>query len=72
MSFEIPIENMSVSEKLQAIELLWGSLADNPDSVPAPQWQAEELAARAERLKSGETPVSDWEDAERRFDELGK
>jgi len=72
MSFDIPIETMSVSEKIQAIELIWDSLASEPDSVPDQQWQAEELAARAKRLESGETSVSDWDEAEKRFDQLGQ
>ncbi len=71
MSINIPINSMSVSEKLEAIALIWGSLAQDPDSVPSPEWHAEELADRAKRLETGETTVSDWDDAEKRFDELG-
>ena len=71
MSLNIPIDSMSVSEKLAAIEQIWCSLSQDPESVPSPDWQAEELAARAQRLKTGETSVSEWDDAEKRFDELG-
>lgn len=62
---------MSVSEKLEAIELIWSSLVQHSDTIPSPDWHAKELAARSNRLKSGETTVSDWEEAEKRFDELG-
>ena len=68
----IPIENMSVREKLQAIELIWDSLAANPEDVPSPDWQADELDARQRRLDSGETKISTWDEAEKRFDDLGK
>ena len=67
----IPIDTMSVSEKLAAIELIWSSLTKDPDSIPSPDWHRDELEARANRLESGETTVSDWNDAEKRFDQLG-
>lgn len=68
----IPINEMSVSQKLEAISLIWDSLASDPNSIPVPDWQRDELAKRTERLESGETTISDWDDAEKRFDELGK
>jgi len=71
MAINIPINSMSVSEKLEAIELIWGSLAQDPDSVPSPEWHAEELARRTQRIEAGDTTVSDWDEAEKRFDELG-
>ena len=67
----IPVNEMSVSEKLQAISLIWDSLSDDPDSIPAPNWQREELEKRSQRLDSGEAKISDWDDAEKRFDQLG-
>ncbi len=62
---------MSVSEKLEAIELIWSSLSQDPESVPSPEWHADELAERTRRLETGEATVSDWDEAEKRFDELG-
>jgi putative addiction module component (TIGR02574 family) len=67
----IPINEMSVAEKLQAISIIWDSLSEDPDSIPVPNWQKEELKKRAERLDTGEATVSDWDEAEKRFDELG-
>ena len=67
----IPINEMSVAEKLEALTLIWDSLLEDPDSIPVPSWQQEELDKRAEKLDSGETSVSDWDEAEKRFDQLG-
>ena len=67
----IPLNEMSVAEKLQALALIWDSLSEDPDSIPSPDWQREELEKRAQRLDSGETTVSDWDEAEKRFDQLG-
>ena len=68
----IPLNKMSVSEKLEAISLIWDSLSSNPDDIPVPDWQRVELEQRLRRLDSGETTVSTWEEAEKRFDELGQ
>ncbi len=68
----IPVDQMSVTEKLQAISLIWDSLGDTPDQIPVPDWQRDELKRRGELLDSGESTVSDWDEAEKRFDQLGK
>jgi putative addiction module component (TIGR02574 family) len=68
----IPIDQMTVNEKLEAISLIWDSLGDTPDQIPVPDWQRSELERRSNRLDSGESAVSDWDDAEKRFDQLGK
>ena len=68
----IPIDQMSVSEKLEAISLIWDSLSSNPNAIPIPDWQRVELEKRLMRLDSGETTTSTWDEAEKRFDELGK
>jgi len=68
----IRIDQMSVNEKLEAISMIWDSLAETPELIPAPDWQRTELQRRGELLDSGESSVSDWDDAEKRFDQLGK
>lgn len=67
----IPLNQMSVTEKLEAISLIWASLATNPDNIPVPDWQRDELKRRGERLDSGEAKTSDWDEVEKRFDQLG-
>ena len=48
------IEQMSLEERLQAMELLWASLARIPDTVPSPDWHREVLAARVAKVERGE------------------
>lgn len=66
----IPIDKMSVSEKLEAFSFIWDRLGETPDAIPTPGWQQDELQRRSERLDSGESNVSDWDEAEVRFDRL--
>ena len=48
------IEQMSLAERLQTMELLWASLARTPNAVPSPDWHREVLAARLARIERGE------------------
>ena len=68
----IPLNEMSIAQKLDAIAMIWDSLSADPASIPIPDWQRDELAARSQRLDSGQTSVSDWDEAAKRFDQLGQ
>ena len=48
------IEQMSLEERLQTLELLWASLARTPDAVPSPDWHGEVLAPRLAMVERGE------------------
>jgi hypothetical protein len=54
----IPLETMSVAEKLEAMEAIWADLSRTPAHVPIPDWHREVLKARRE------SPATwlDWED----------
>jgi hypothetical protein len=58
---QIPIETMTIAEKLDAMEQLWTSLRSSPDYAP-PDWHGEILAARRRRIESGETSFSSLDD----------
>jgi hypothetical protein len=67
MKLELPLEEMSVAEKLEAMETLWADLSRNaPEWVP-PEWHAKVLEERERRLAAGEEEVLDWEEAKRRL-----
>jgi hypothetical protein len=48
------IEQMSLEERLQTLELLWASLARTPNAVPSPDWHGEVLATRLAKVERGE------------------
>jgi len=72
MSIDLPLESMSVAEKLRIMETVWASLCQKPADVASPEWHAKVLAERTRRLQSGEATVSTWSDAKRRLQELGR
>ena len=48
------IEQMTLEQRLQAMELLWTSISRNPDTVPSPDWHEEVLSSRRARIERGE------------------
>lgn len=65
MQFTIPLKQMSVEDKLQAIEEIWADLAETPENVPSPRWHADVLRAREKRISEGETHFMDIADAKK-------
>ena len=72
MSIELPLERMTVAEKLEVMEAIWESLCAQPADVPAPEWHGEVLADRKRRLETGEATVSNWDEAKKRLQDLGQ
>jgi len=50
----LPLNEMTITEKLVAINQIWDDLLLNSDDIPSPEWHKEVLSARAERVKSGQ------------------
>lgn len=48
------IDRMSVSERLQVMDQLWGSLSPHADEIPSPSWHQDVLADRKARVERGE------------------
>ena len=61
MPVELPLDQMSLPEKLQLMEVLWENLSRRPEELPSPAWHGEVLAECRRRAESGEGVFSDWE-----------
>lgn len=72
MAQDVPLNSMSVSEKLQLMEDVWTSLCQNTGDVQSPEWHEEVLSERRRRLEAGETNVSSWDEAKARLSKLGQ
>lgn len=72
MSIDVPVDSMSVAEKLQVLEQVWASLRKDGADLPSPEWHGAVLRERGARLESGEATVSDWDEARKRFEGLGR
>jgi len=63
----LPLEEMSVTEKLQVMEELWSDLCSNQDQIPIPQWHKDTLDRREELVKQGKATFVDWEITKKRI-----
>ena len=65
MPVTLPLESMSVEEKLHAMELLWDSLCGHAKGVVSPSWHGELLAQREQSLADGNDQFQTWEKAKK-------
>lgn len=63
MTAEIPVEQMTVEEKLRAMELLWENLRRDEKNIPVPQWHRDLLDEREQLIAKGQAHFEDWESA---------
>jgi hypothetical protein len=54
MFAESEIKSMSLTERLQAMELIWRSFSGSEDEVPSPDWHGEVLSERLAKVEAGE------------------
>jgi Putative addiction module component len=64
MSIET-VQQLSRSEKLKLMELLWEQLSRPDEALESPAWHAQELAETERRLAEGKEQVMDWEAAKK-------
>ena len=67
MTISLPLDQMSVEEKLQLMEAIWDDLIQHPDEVQPQAWHGKVLEAIEEAIARGEETFDDWEVAKRRI-----
>jgi Putative addiction module component len=63
MSKILPLEEMTLHEKLAAMEALWEDLARSPEAIESPAWHEEILDERRQQIADGKARFEDWETA---------
>ncbi len=63
MAVDLPLAQMSVDDKLQAMELLWAGLSKNPAQLASPAWHTDMLRNRREQLLQGQASFQGWDAA---------
>jgi putative addiction module component (TIGR02574 family) len=65
----IPIESLSIADKIILMERLWDDLSRRPSDIAPPDWHGDVLSARLQAVKEGKTQFVDWSDAKKRLRE---
>ena len=61
MSVNLPLDQMTTEEKLQAMEALWTDLTQNEEQFESPGWHKQVLQEREQRIESGQESFIDWD-----------
>ncbi|MDD5057232.1 MAG: addiction module protein [Sideroxydans sp.] len=65
--FEVPIAQLSFTQKLDLMETLWADMATHEKTLESPAWHAAILNEREAALDAGQLTVSDWAEAKERI-----
>jgi len=65
MDITIPLKDMTIEEKIQAMEIIWEDLCKQADSISSPSWHEQILSKREKGIKSGDEKFTDWEEAKK-------
>ena len=60
MAHQIELNEMTIEEKLQMMEVLWNDLARNAADLDSPAWHGQVLAERETALEQGDDHIEDW------------
>lgn len=63
----LPLDDMSMEDKIQTMESLWDSLIHENMEMASPDWHGEVLAEREAAIERGEIQFEDWETAKEKI-----
>jgi hypothetical protein len=69
MQVQLPLDQMTIADKLDVMETLWADLARRPADLPSPDWHREVLMERKRLVEEGKLRFLDWETAIRELRE---
>jgi hypothetical protein len=65
--FEVPIAQLSFTQKLDLMEMLWSDMVAHEKTLESPGWHEDILNDRETALASGAVSASSWEEAKERI-----
>ena len=63
MQVQLPLDQMTIADKLEVMESLWADLSRRPDDLPSPDWHRDVLLDRKRLVAEGKLRFLDWEKA---------
>ena len=67
MELVLPLNQMTLSDKLRMMEQLWEDLCRDPQGIPVPAWHGEILQVREKQVKDGSAGFTDWQQAKQQI-----
>jgi hypothetical protein len=72
MPIDLPLNTMSVGEKVQLLEQVWGNLCRQSGDIRSPEWHAAILNDRKRQIENRTVTVLPRSDAKERLQKIGK
>lgn len=72
MGFSLPLDKMTISEKLATMELLWEDLCRLNENIPPFSWHGQILKEREKLISEGKATFSNLNDAKTRIRDATK
>jgi putative addiction module component (TIGR02574 family) len=66
------LDALTVAEKVRLLEQVWQSLCCQPDALISPEWHAEVLVERHQRLLDGSATRIPWNEAKAQLQRLAE
>jgi putative addiction module component (TIGR02574 family) len=66
MDAVLPLDQMTVEEKLRAMEAIWRSLSTREEQVPVPDWHKQVLDEQQRQIDAGEATFVSLEEMKER------
>jgi len=63
MAHNLPLDTLTIEEKIQVMETLWNDLCARAEGVASPAWHQSVLQQREDALQVKEEEFTDWEAA---------
>jgi hypothetical protein len=64
----LPLDEMTVEEKIQAMEALWDDLSRRAGARASPSWHGDVLADREGTVARGDDEFEDWATAKQKIE----
>lgn len=69
MNVTLPLDKMSIKEKIQTMETIWEDLCKKADSIPSPAWHKDILEEREKAIENGKEEFIDWSEAKKQIED---
>lgn len=67
MEITLPLEKMSIEDKIRTMETIWDDLCQTAESIPSPSWHKDILDEREKAIENGEEEFIDWSAAKKQI-----
>jgi len=64
---DLPLEQLTLAQKLDLIETLWDDISKDDKALESPGWHVAVLQDRQKALEAGKAQIHDWEEAKERL-----